>query len=163
MIPVLKSTDRLQKAQKVHRDRWRDVTTDWAIDWIYGCGRRLQVLCCKASWVHGKSRTLPVLDKWIRRSSTQRRNVLQKRKIMKRGGNKNVLYFLLCKLIRSALKEDLEACNCWKGVMVPWRKQNVKKCKRKLLLCHLTIGIVKIEDEGRITDRTNVEEICRKF
>lgn len=63
------------------------------------------------------------------------RQLLERKKAIKKD-IKSIEYSLLCRLIRSKLKEDLEDHNSRKRVAVAERKASLKKCRRKLPLYH---------------------------
>lgn len=66
------------------------------------------------------------------------------------------------KLIRR-LEEHFEDYNYRKSEETAHRKQSLKKRRKELLLHHfITVGL-KSEDGHWITDRSHMEELCRKF
>lgn len=97
------------------------------------------------------------------RISEATRELLAKRRDMKRDKTTNVEYSLLCKLIRRKLKEDLEDYNRRRKLAAVERKQSLKKCRRELLLYHPTMTALKWSSDSRTTDRAGMEEICREF
>ena len=97
------------------------------------------------------------------RVSDTTKELLEKRRTLKREGNLKIEYSVLCKLIRRKLKEDHESYRCRKMIEAVKRKKSLKKCKRELLMFKPSLAGLKDEKGRRTEDRTEMEEICRKF
>ena len=64
------------------------------------------------------------------RVSNSMKELLEKRRTMKREGKRNVEYSVLCKLIRRKLKEDLESFRRRKMIESAKRKKGLKECRK---------------------------------
>lgn len=92
-------------------------------------------------------------SKWFRGSPM----LLKKRRVTKKEWkNRNLEYFLLCRLARK-LKKD---CKCRRLITVVQRKQSLKKCRRELLQYY-----PRNEKRGWTSgyERNRMEELYKKF
>ena len=102
-------------------------------------------------------------NKAQRRISDLSRQLLQKRRQMKREKKSNLEYSVLCKQIRTQLKEDFRAYREKRLLEAVEKGKSLKKCKRGMTLHRRNIIALKNENGERINTREEMEGICKKF
>ncbi|EYC41964.1 hypothetical protein Y032_0549g3289 [Ancylostoma ceylanicum] len=68
------------------------------------------------------------------RISEETKQSMQRRRELKRDGSHNVEYSIICKLIRSKVKEDVEIFRQERLLKAAEERRSTKKCERDLLL-----------------------------
>ena len=97
------------------------------------------------------------------RLSDETRQLMQKRKEMKRDGRNTVEYSLLCKLIRRKVIDDIHAYKQQRILKAAKERKSIKKCRRNLMLYRHKLSALRDEDGALVTSREGMEEICKKF
>uniref|UniRef100_A0A914WHY3 Reverse transcriptase domain-containing protein n=1 Tax=Plectus sambesii TaxID=2011161 RepID=A0A914WHY3_9BILA len=95
-----------------------------------------------------------------KRISDATKTILEKRRQMKQDGKDHVEYSLICELIRSRLKADLEEYQCKRLLSTAEQKRSLKKC-RQAMVWQRSLMIALKKENGLITrTRTGIEKEC---
>uniref|UniRef100_A0A914VNL8 Reverse transcriptase domain-containing protein n=1 Tax=Plectus sambesii TaxID=2011161 RepID=A0A914VNL8_9BILA len=106
---------------------------------------------------------LPRANHHTKRISDATKTLLEKRRQMKQDSKDHVEYNLICKLIRSQLKADLEEYRRKRLLSTAEQKRSLKKCRRAMAQQRSLMVALKKEN-GLITrTRRGIEKECKEF
>ncbi|MFH4978111.1 hypothetical protein AB6A40_004820 [Gnathostoma spinigerum] len=97
------------------------------------------------------------------RLSRETKELLEKRRMMRRHPHNNAEFNILSKLIRRKMREDLENYRNRRLMEAAEKRLSIKKGKRSLLMWRDMITAMKNEDGQRETRREEINEICKRF
>ncbi|MFH4984057.1 hypothetical protein AB6A40_010766, partial [Gnathostoma spinigerum] len=97
------------------------------------------------------------------RLSRETKELLEKRRMMRRHPQNNVEYNTLSKFTRRKLREDLENYRNMRLMEAAEKRLSIKRCKLSLLMWTDMIMAMKNEDGQRETRREEINEICKRF
>ncbi len=97
------------------------------------------------------------------RLSVETKQLMEKRKNMKRSKENIVEYSILCKAIRQHLKEDLEKFKIRRLLKAAEQRKSMKKCRRELAQYTRQVTALKNKDGQTVTNKRDMEEVCKTF
>uniref|UniRef100_A0A914UST4 Reverse transcriptase domain-containing protein n=1 Tax=Plectus sambesii TaxID=2011161 RepID=A0A914UST4_9BILA len=139
--------------QHVDTSDWtpiEDLDDDYAelLNKLKQCRQRSEVLCDNHQ---------------MKRISNSTRELLDRRRQMKRITANNVEYHLLCKLIRRQLKEDHDAFRRQALLDTAEKHRSLKKCRRNLTQQRVQMSSLTTSEGLKTKTRTGMERECTAF